>query len=249
MISGIVRKLSLSSLALFLFAFSAHAADEPIILPIATEHYPPYEMETPINGLQGFDYEVVVEAFKLLGYKPEVKFWPWKRAVKLAKIGNVVGLLTCAYHKDRAEFIHFSDPISLFTNGFYMRSGFNGPKPDLIEDIIGQKVASIIGYEALKALEDIGAHPMSTPDVENAIRILDKGRIDYLYLGREATDFMIKTVPHESEFEFHPIIKKEFHFCFSKQYPNVEEIVKEFNAALFILKKNGTYDKIHSKYR
>lgn len=245
---GIIRSLIAFLLLLFSLTGFSHAREQ-VILPIATEHYPPYEMEKPINGLQGFDYEVAIKAFELLGYKPEVRFWPWKRAVKLAKIGNVVGLLTCAYTKDRAEFIHFSDPISLYTNGFYMRKGFKGPKPDLIEDVIGQKVASLIGYETLKALEEIGAAPMTASNAPNAIRLLDKGRIDYLYLGREATDFMIKTVPHDSEFEFHPIIKKEFYFCFSKQYPNVEEIVKEFNAALFILKKNGSYDEIHSKYR
>jgi len=41
-------------------------------LSIVTEHYPPYIMEQPIDGLRGFDYEVVTEVFTLLGYSIEV---------------------------------------------------------------------------------------------------------------------------------------------------------------------------------
>jgi ABC-type amino acid transport substrate-binding protein len=49
-----------------LFPFSVHAGKLGEIR-IVTEHYPPYEMETPVNGLHGFDYEVVSTVFKSMG--------------------------------------------------------------------------------------------------------------------------------------------------------------------------------------
>ena len=41
-----------------LIGLSANASDTHIV---ATEEYPPYEMKKPVNGLRGFDYEVLIE--------------------------------------------------------------------------------------------------------------------------------------------------------------------------------------------
>lgn len=224
-------------------------AETPPKLVIATEDYPPYEMIEPVEGLQGFDYEVMVAAFSLLGYELDVQFLPWKRVLNYTQRGLVAGILTCAHHKEREEFIRFSDPISEFTNGFYVRKNFDGPKPDLIEDVAGQKVASISGYESLAVLEDMGMNPMDVPNTESAIKMLDLGRFDYLYVAKQATDFAIKRLGLQDKFEFYPISKQNFYFCFSKPYEGSEALLDEFNKALFILKKNGTYDRIHAKYR
>ena len=64
-------------------------------------------MEQAIDGLRGFDYEVATEVFTLLGYKIEVKFLPCKRVLQYAKLGKTLGVLTCAYRKDRENFLIF----------------------------------------------------------------------------------------------------------------------------------------------
>jgi polar amino acid transport system substrate-binding protein len=104
-------------------------------LYIVTENYPPYEMLEPVAGQKGFDYEVATEIFTLLGFNPDINFVPWKLALRLARLGETVGILTCAYRKEREEFIIFSEPISKFTNGFFVRKGFDGPKPMVLEDV------------------------------------------------------------------------------------------------------------------
>ena len=230
-------------------ASSLHAKSHLAPLRIATENYPPYEMLSPVDGLKGFDYELLIEIYKLLGNEISIEFLPWKRALAYTQLGEVVGILTCAYRKEREEFVLYSDPISSFVNGFYVRSDFSGPEPILLEDVKGQKVGSIAAYESFKALQAIGIEPEPAQDTTTAIKMLSKQRFDYLYVNQQSTDFEIKQLGLRGKFKFYPISKQDFYFCFSKQYEGVEHRAEDFNKALHILKKNGTYERIHSKYR
>ena len=224
-------------------------AQDSIVLPIATEHYPPYEMLEPIAGLKGFDYEVMEEIYTRLGYQLDVAFLPWKRALSYTQLGDVVGILTCAHKKEREEYMIFSDPISTRVDGYYVRAGFSGPKPKSLKDVRGQRVASVSAYTSLKTLEDAGLNPMSANDTKAAIGMLQRARFDYLYLNQQSTDFIINQQNISEQFDFYPIVKKYFYFCFSKKYKGVNKLLKEFNQMLKAIKADGTYEKIHNKYR
>ncbi|MFD2206143.1 substrate-binding periplasmic protein [Kiloniella antarctica] len=218
-------------------------------LYIVTENYPPYEMSEPQNELRGFDYEVATEIFKQMGYRSKIDFLPWGRVLMLTRKGKTVGVLTCAKNKERSNYIIFSDPISDFTHGFFVRSEFQGPVPKSLRDVRGQKIASIKGYESQQELLDAGLEPLEVTNTPSAIKTLLARRFDYLYVAEETTAFTIKNMGHTDKFAFHPLGKKSFHFCFSKNYPNVEKIVVEFNETLAKIKLSGWYDEIHAKYR
>ncbi|MEH6631017.1 MAG: transporter substrate-binding domain-containing protein [Halopseudomonas aestusnigri] len=224
-------------------------AQNGVELYIVTEDYPPYEILKPQDGLRGFDYEVVTEIFKRMGYSSEIDFLPWNRALMNARKGKTVGILTCAYLKEREDFILFSDPISSFTNGYFVRSNFNGPVPKSIKDVAGYKVASIKGYESLQVLKNAGLRPLEVADTKSAIKTLLAGRFDYLNVAVETTAFTIKNMGLSDKFIYHPLVTKSFHFCFSKSYPNIEGIAKEFNKVLAHIKSIGLYEEIHAKYR
>ncbi len=229
-------------------AFNATAQNNGELY-IVTEDYPPYKMLEPQDGLRGFDYEVASEIFKQMGYHPKVDFLPWGRVLMLAQKGKTVGILTCAHNKEREDFIIFSDPISDFTNGFFVRSNFQGPIPKSINGVRGYKVASITGYTSLQELHDAGLKPFEVTDTQSAIKTLLAHRFDYLLVAGETTAFTIKNMGHKGKFTFHPIEKKSFHFCFSKSYPNIEEIIVKFNETLAKIKSSGLYEEIHAKYR
>ena len=225
------------------------SADKGKLLSIGAEHYPPYEMKEPIQGLRGFDYEVAMKALTLVGYQPGVEFLPWKRVVQYAKMGKVVGMLSCSYRKEREEYIIYSDPISESVRGFYVRKDFSGPKPIVLEDVKKQRVGSVAGYGSIKELESNGFEPVAAGNTELAVSMLVRKRFDYLYLGQQATDFTIKELGLADQLDFYPISRKDFYLCFSKRHEDIEPIVEAFNAALFVLKKNGTYQAIHDKYK
>jgi len=225
------------------------AADKRELLSIGAEHYPPYEMKEPIQGLRGFDYEVAMQALTLVGYQPNVDFLPWKRVVQYAKMGKIVGMLSCSYRKEREEFVIYSDPISESVRGFYARKEFKGPEPILLDDVKKQRVGSVTGYGSIKELESNGFEPVAAGNTELAVSMLLRKRFDYLYLGQQGTDFIIKELGVSNQLNFYPISRKDFYLCFSRKYEGIEPIVEAFNAALFVLKKNGAYQTIHDKYK
>jgi len=227
----------------------AGAAEAQTPIDIVTENYPPYEMQEAVNGLRGFDYEVAMEAFTRMGYKPTIRFLPWKRALKETERGTTAGVLTCAQNIDRARYILFSDPISSFTDGLFKRKGHAGPQIREIGDVIGQRVASMAGYESLKELQNIGADPVEVPNTLDGLNMLQARRFDYLHGGREMTEFMIRKHGFAGAFEFISLDEQAFHFCFSKAYPGAEALVAAFNAALAGMRRDGTYQAIHAKYR
>lgn len=222
-------------------------ADETLV--VVTENYPPYEMDPPVNGLRGFDYEVALETFSRMGFQADIRFLPWKRALNEAKQGKAAGILTCAYDDERAKYILFSEPISSFTEGLFVRRGHEGPDIRTLEDVVGQPVASMAGYESLKNLKDIGAEPTEVPTTDVGLLMLRAGRFDYLLAGKETTDFLIREKGMQNQFRFLPLQRENFHLCFSRAFPGVEELVTKFNNSLADLRSDGTYEAIHEKYR
>ncbi len=233
----------------FLILSNVAFAQESKRIHIVTEHYPPYEMEQAIEGLRGFDYEVAREAFKRMGYTPKIEFLPWKRALEMTRTGQVAGVLTCAYTKERAEFMIFSDPLSSFTNAFVVRKEFEGPKPQKIDDVKGFTTGSVKAYESLRALKDAGLNPIEASSSDTALAMLLAKRFDYLYASLERTSFDLKRLKLVGQLEFHPIIKKDFYFCFSKKFPGVETLVEKFNSVLTKMRTEGSLQRIHAKYQ
>eukprot|EP00903_Cladosiphon_okamuranus_P001277 g1275.t1 len=201
------------------------------------------------NGLRGFDYEVAVEAFRRMGYTPTIRFLPWKRALNEAEAGTTAGILTCARNSDRERFIEFTDPISGYTDALFKRRGHAGPDIREIGDVIGQQVASMAGYASLRDLRDIGANPIEVPDTLAGLNMLRAQRFDYLYGGRETTEYLIKKNGLSEEFDFIPLDRENFHFCFAKAYPGTPKLVEAFNEALADMRADGAYEAIHGKYR
>jgi len=166
-----------------------------------------------------------------------------------AQNGSTVGILTCAHLVERENFILFSDPISTFTDGLFMRTGHEGPDIQQIEDVIGQPVASMAGYESLTELQRIGALPMKVPTTAIGLRMLAAGRFDYLHGAKEPTEYEISRENLSGLFDFIALDTQDFHFCFSRKFPGVEDLAADFNKALADIRADGTYDAIHGKYR
>lgn len=233
-------------LLLIFLSASALAQD---VLVIATEHYPPYEMEQPVDGLRGFDYEVVSRAFEQLQLAIDIRFYPWKRAISYAQQGQVLAILTCARSQERESFILFSDPISTYDDGFYTRKGFQKKDINELGDFKQTRVASVDGYESYKELVAAGADPIAAKDTQMSVKMLAMQRFDYLYLGKQATDFVIKSLDLTEKFEYQSLKQQSFHLCFSKAHPNASTILPRFNEALKALRASGEYRAIHAKYR
>ncbi len=232
---------------------AAKKADKEVI--IVTVDYPPYEFEFPKGDLKGFDVEVTEEAFRRAGIKVRFEFYPWKRAMQMVKEGSVTGALSCAKMPERESFIIFSDPISRMTDVFLVRKDYKGPDIFYYAQLKELKltVGTVRGDVYIERCKAFGIPYDLSPSYEVAKKKLADGRIDimptllenFLYINRE-NDMIGRFKWYEMKDEF---LVKDFHICFCKQWPEVENLVIVFNQKLAEMKKDGTYDAIHSKYQ
>lgn len=219
------------------------------MVPLGAYQWPPYEINKPKNELRGTDLEVIEEAFSRIGLSVTFKFLPWKRQMLMAKRGEIAGVTVCAWRKEREEFFLFSDVVSYATDGFFWRRGFNAPELKSLEDIRGRKVGGGLGYQSFKTLQEVVPNARSYRTEELALNHLMKERIDYLYLTKEVSEFIAKQLGISGKLNFSKITQKTLHICFSKKWSGVKGLMTKFNKSLAEIKADGTYKKIHDKYR
>jgi polar amino acid transport system substrate-binding protein len=237
------------------FTMSNAAEIEKKEILIVGVNYPPYEFEFPKDDLKGFDVEVTEEAFRRAGIKVRFEFYPWKRAMQMVKEGKVVASITCAKMPGRESFIKFSDPISSMTDIFLVRKDYKGPEINKYSQIKELKMNAgfVMGNAYGQRFDSFGIPYDLSPSHEVALKKLRDRRIDvmpallenFLYTGRKTNPadrfkwFIIKE----------DFLVKDFHLCFCKKWPRIEELVNIFNEKLAEMKKDGTYKAIHSRYR
>ncbi len=111
-----MRRIVLLLVLTFFFIMGSSQAET---LKIATTDWEPYVGKT-IKG-EGFNAEIVTEAFKRAGYTVKIDFMQWDKAIDDATKGTYDAVFPEYYSKDRAKDFVYS---SFFSNSllvFYKR--------------------------------------------------------------------------------------------------------------------------------
>ena len=219
-------------------------------LVFSTMNYPPYEIAKPEGGLRGTDVEVIDVAFERVQISTEFKFFPWSRALEMAKQGVTTGTFSCAHTLEREKLFIFSDPLSQSDDAYFVRRDFDGFEPaNYEEDAKGLKVGAVLAWWQVKSMESAGANLVSYRTMELVFKGLLHGTIDYAVLPLQGGQFLALQLGISKSVRYLKVREKNIYLCFSKKWKNVEAIVPRFNDGLAIIKKDGTYDRIHAKYR
>ncbi len=234
--------------AVFLTAITATADTRTPTIILAT-NYPPFDIEEPIDSLHGFDHEVTMEVFKRQNVHAKIVYVPWSRAVHETEIGNHPGLLTCARTEDRAKHYLFSEPISREAYGIFYQNDFPVDEIRNMPDLAGYRVASVLEYAPNATLKDNGAVLVDIPSDETGFKMLELNRVDFVYTGKAAGDYILKQLGLRNKFAFKPFVIWDYHLCFSRKHPRSSELRQWFNAGLARIKADQTYTRIHEKYR
>lgn len=248
-IANILKPLLLAGI--FIFGGLSPAQSDEIEITIHAANFPPYEIESPgIDGLRGFDVEVVIAAFKKVGMSAEVKFLPWNRVLLMAEKGTTVAALSCAKAKNRDFFFNYSDPISMSTNVYVARNDYQGEIPLSLIEGKGAKIVAVRGYFNeidLKTQKIDYQHAMN--DMA-ALNLLLNRNFDLFYSTEEFVKYVASELKLDGQLQYFVLNSfKKFHLCFSRLWPNSETLLKMFNQGLASIRADGTYDAIHDKYR
>jgi len=216
---------------------------------IAACDFPPYEFEHPVGDKRGFDVEVVEEAFRREGVTAVFEFYPWARALKMTKDGEVTAVLSCIDTQKRRAFLNISEPISFSTIVFLVRKEYKGPPLTSFENLRGLKVGAVKGYASSDSLIKQGIKLDLSVNDTAALKKLASGRIDVFNTQLEVIQYLSLSLGMRDRFKWFVQLKMNYHLGFSKKWPDVEKLVSRFNKGLKSIKEDGTYDRIHNKYR
>jgi polar amino acid transport system substrate-binding protein len=214
------------------------------------------------NKATGANVDIVTEALTRLGYSVEIKFYPWKRALRMVEFGQADGIIDASYNENRAKYMFFPKE-AISTEKWY---GFKrkGSLLTLDEDFenakymkLGVARAFIYGGEIQKAINsgkfkylDVGHNNLSN------IKKLIANRFD-MFIGVKAT--ILLHAKKTGDFDKIEIIKKtgtnedyllnssRTYLGFSKKRVN-KKLAEDFSKSIAQMKADGTIENIRKKY-
>jgi len=228
-------------------------------ISLATLEWEPYIGPSMTNN--GYVHEIVVEALKRVGYKADIKYYPWARAVKLSEEGKCDGLFPEYYDEGRKPKYVFSDPYPGGPVGFYKQKKANikfsvdpqKKQTEALKALQQYKFGVVRGYINTQEFDsaDFLKKEEVVSDEQNLVKLF-KGRIDLIFIDKYvAKHIIVKKYPHymdELEFLEPPLEIKPLYIAFSTKAPDYEKKRSVFNEGLKLLEKDGAMKAILEKH-
>ena len=246
-------------LVLFLLFSPVQVVGLEKIVTLATLDWAPYiGQDLPDKG---YVYEIVVAAFEKSGYKTEISFFPWARAVNTVELGETDVLFPEYYDDTRKKTCVYSDPFPGGPVGLFKQKSMNeqwsaDPQTEqtkALQSLKNYKFGVVRGYinteEFDKATFLIKEEVAS--DEMNLKKLFGK-RIDFIFIDKLVANHLIKTkYPQYSgklEFMEPAMEEKQLYLAFSKKAAGYKVKLKAFNNGLKEITANGTLKKIMEKH-
>lgn len=219
-------------------AFSAAAADK--VIKLTSLEWPPYSGEKVAE--QGASVAVVRAAAEAMGYKLEVKFYPWNRAVAMAQdaASGFHGYFPEYHSDDVAKTFLLSDPIGSGPLGFVENTA--APVAwSALADLKGKPIGTVDGYvntaefDSMTASGALKAEPV-TDDLTN-VRKVAAGRIPLAVIDKNVLSYMLQTdaslaaLKDKLQFNAKLLEDKKLYIAFQRS-PAGEEAAKVVNEGL-----------------
>jgi polar amino acid transport system substrate-binding protein len=213
------------------------------------EWQPYLSKDVPHHGIAS---HIISESFALVGVEVEYGFFPWSRAMKLAKEGTWDGSAVWSESEERLANFFFSDPV---IDSSWVFFHLKDQAFDWVgyEDLANLKVGGTVEYyysDDFEAAEAAGAFStIRGRSDEVGLENLLRGRIDVFPGELMVTYTQIRDTfapDQASLFVHHPkrIVDKPLALLFSRKVEGSEDMRDRFNEGLALLRESGRYDQI-----
>lgn len=249
--ANISRSLSTIILAVLICcgSFSSCLAKEERVIRLTSLEWKPYTGPDLVK--KGFSAAVVEAAYAAMGYKVEIAFFPWKRAVYNAQHeAEYDGYFPEYYSPEIAENFVFSESFGMGPLGVITLKE-NEVQWENLEDLKKFKIGVVNGYmntaEFDRMMEDGELNVQKAGDDLSNIKKLGEKRIDLALIDEHVFEYLINYEPSVRLFKgkiiFQKVLEnKKLFICFKKS-PQGEEARKIFNQGI---KKINVDDIINS---
>lgn len=211
-------------LPLLLLAASCQAAEAEKVVRLSSLMWPPYSGAALKEG--GALTLVLREAFRSVGYRLEVSYYPWSRAVAVAKHDpSFVGYYPEYYAKHIESHFIFSPAIGSGPLGFAERRS-QPVSWRKLDDLTPYRIGVVQDYVNTEAFDKLVADrtlraDLATSDVQNLLK-LAAGRLDLAVVDRYVMNYWLKHAPELApyqgvlQFNGHLLENKQLFVCFRK---------------------------------
>lgn len=236
--------------ALLAASTSAAAADAPKAVMLATTEWAPYiGQELPE---QGYVHILVTRAFARSGYEAQIRFYPWARALALAREGKVAGLMPEYFDAGRTNEFAYSDAFPGGPVGFYARRDRKLKIPPTLATKPAVTLATlkhlrfgvVRGYLNAPAFDNApGLTREEARDDLTNLRKLYHRRVDAIVIDRHVAEYLLRTaVPEftaELEYLEPPLAQHSLYIAFTRTAAGHETLRQAFNRGLELLENSG----------
>ena len=243
------------------------------VLYVVTSPWKPYMYEED-GEYKGIYVDIMDLAFDNLGIEYKFEIFPWPRAYAMGEEGVADGLLGASYKPEREPVVRFTPEqkvmvdivnrgeippseayLGMITQVFFIRKIYEGKKefesPEQIADG-DYRIGINKGYGYAPVIYDSNWTLVEHITEEDSFSALESGEID-LYIASKAVGLsVLKEIDLLDEITFieKPIALTPSFLLFTKasDYPNLDEIVKQFDEELIKIHESGEYNEIYRRY-
>ena len=225
-------------------------AQEMNVVRLTSAEWPPYTSETMKQ--QGALSAVVRAAFSAVGYRVEIEYYPWARAVKLVKDPKKPfhGYFPEYHDSANAEEVIYSVPIGTSPLGFAEITA-KPIKWATLDDLEQLRVGVVNGYINSAAFDARVAKGMiptdiAPTDLSNLLK-LEAGRVDLAVVDAVVFNFMLgntpQLAPKRQNLRMNPrmLEDKQLFVCFKKNEEG-QRLERDFAKGLKKINAEAIFD-------
>lgn len=246
-----MNKNIITLLIVFIIVFcsriqATYASSEDTIIVFSDEEYPPYEYSSE-GEATGFNVDVLDAVAKVVGLDIEVRTDKWENIRAGIESGDIELISGMFYSKERDSVVDFSQAFVYVDYTIFKRAetDIKSEKDVFGKKIIVQKGDIMEDYiRDNKITEEENIITVSNP--LKAIQLLDSGKYDCAFVGRMQGHYYKKEYKLEN-IEALEISLAQKEYCFAVSEGNTA-LKNKLDEGLKIIKENGTYEEIYSKW-
>lgn len=238
-------------LALFLLStVSLPLTAQTKTLTAEADPWPPFV--NPKDPTGGLSLEVIRAALQTQGYRIQMTYVPWARALSDVREG-IVDILPDTWRiADQATYLAYSEPYATNEVRFIARKSdpfeFDG-----LESLKGKKIGTVKDYGYQDAFIDSNLFVREeVPDLMTNIRKLLANRIDLTLEDPIVATYIMDVADPglraQVRFSKKSLSTVALHLSVGIKNPRAREILAAFNRGLSTIKSNGIYQRLFAKY-
>lgn len=232
----------------FLFTpFNSYCKDKILIV---TENWEPF-INSNMEG-QGLLPQMIHTIFNNTNFEIDIQFFPWARALNLARSGEADCLLGAFYSSEREQYLLY--PHELLTQKtalFTLES--NNINLSSINDITKYKVGRVRNAVTEETFDSIiSNNVVDLVNLEQCIQMLLIKRIDLIAGPEVNIQYLLNqkfTTVKDKVIKITPEIgTQNIYCCISRKSKHANEILEVLNRKIPELKQSGEFQRLYNMY-